>query len=219
MDKNILNEVYKELYDAIGEEAMLRVYNLFRGQQINFPMRLYDPKLLSKAIVSSHDIKYQVYYCPNHKKGVCPTKYVRAELLNNYVAKAVVREMMGNMSIKELNQKVFTNAYLSGIIDKKKRLESKINKLVGAVAYYPSEALLDKLKASENDLKEIESKIQNGEIVTEIKEAERKGLAVKLARYIATTESADIRIFLHKILKEIYVDNENIEVTMEVKAS
>ena len=38
MDKNILNEVYKELYDAIGEEAMLRVYNLFRGQQISFPI-------------------------------------------------------------------------------------------------------------------------------------------------------------------------------------
>lgn len=176
-------------------------------------------KTMCGEIVSSHGAKYQVYYCPNHKKGVCPTKYVRAELLNNYVAKAVVREMMRNVSIKELNQKVFTNAYLSGIIGKKKRLESKINKLVEAVAYHPSEALLDELKASEHDFKAIENKIQKGEIVTEIKETDRKRFAAKLARYIATTESADIRIFLHNILKEIYVDNENIEVTIEVKAS
>ena len=55
MDKNILNEVYKELYDAIGEEAMFMVYNLFRGQQINFPMRLYDPKLLRNAIIQEYN--------------------------------------------------------------------------------------------------------------------------------------------------------------------
>lgn len=51
MDKNLLNEVYIELCEIAGEENMLKIYRLFKGQQISFPMRLYDPKLLRKAIV------------------------------------------------------------------------------------------------------------------------------------------------------------------------
>ena len=55
MDKDILNEVYRELYEIIGEESMFKVYGLLRGQQISFPMRLYDPKLLRNAIIQEYN--------------------------------------------------------------------------------------------------------------------------------------------------------------------
>lgn len=34
--------VYKEMVEILGEEATLKIYENFRGQQVTFPMRLYS---------------------------------------------------------------------------------------------------------------------------------------------------------------------------------
>ena len=55
MDKNLLNEVYKEVWDAVGEDNMLYIYKLFKGQQVTFPMRLYNSKMIREAIIKEYD--------------------------------------------------------------------------------------------------------------------------------------------------------------------
>ena len=37
-----LNEIYAELSDLIGYENTIKVYEQYKGQQINFPVNLYD---------------------------------------------------------------------------------------------------------------------------------------------------------------------------------
>ena len=36
-----LNDMYLELYELIGRDAMLKLYKYFRGDKIDCPMRLY----------------------------------------------------------------------------------------------------------------------------------------------------------------------------------
>ncbi|WP_425483983.1 Mor transcription activator family protein [Lacticaseibacillus absianus] len=47
-----LHSTYRQLADAIGVDNMLAVYDLFKGLQVQFPMRLYDRDLAGKKIAS-----------------------------------------------------------------------------------------------------------------------------------------------------------------------
>ena len=51
----LLNDVYKEICDELGMEATLKIYNLFKGQQITFPVKLHNGKKVQKLIVSEYD--------------------------------------------------------------------------------------------------------------------------------------------------------------------
>ena len=51
----LLNDVYKEIYDELGEEATIKIYNLFKGQQITFPVKLNNSKKLQQLILKEYD--------------------------------------------------------------------------------------------------------------------------------------------------------------------
>ena len=50
-DIDILNDIYKEISEMIGIENTLKIYNHFKGQQVSFPIRLYNPQLIKDAII------------------------------------------------------------------------------------------------------------------------------------------------------------------------
>ncbi|APU72120.1 hypothetical protein LCR01_12500 [Companilactobacillus crustorum] len=50
VDYDLLHPSYKVLYDIVGEEGMMKIYNLYRGTQFQLPMKLYDRVALKKAI-------------------------------------------------------------------------------------------------------------------------------------------------------------------------
>lgn len=39
---DVLHPSYKMLWDLLGEEDMLKIYDQFRGTQLQLPMKLYD---------------------------------------------------------------------------------------------------------------------------------------------------------------------------------
>lgn len=48
-----LNDIYLELFELIGRDAMLKIYTHFHGDKIDCPMRLYRPEFiadLAKAV-------------------------------------------------------------------------------------------------------------------------------------------------------------------------
>ena len=45
-----LNEIYAELSDLIGYENTIKVYEQYKGQQINFPVNLYDKTAVKEMI-------------------------------------------------------------------------------------------------------------------------------------------------------------------------
>ena len=42
-----LNDIYLELFELIGREAMLKLFKHYRGDKIDMPMRLYRPEYIA----------------------------------------------------------------------------------------------------------------------------------------------------------------------------
>ena len=51
----LLNDVYRDISDALGMDIALEIYCLFKGQQICFPIRFFNPEMIHKKIIAEYD--------------------------------------------------------------------------------------------------------------------------------------------------------------------
>ena len=51
----LYNAVYKEICEIVGLEATLKLYDRFKGQQVSFPMRLYNPHSIKLNVLEEYD--------------------------------------------------------------------------------------------------------------------------------------------------------------------
>lgn len=56
-DFDNLNGIYDELKNAFGIDITLQFYSMFKGQQITFPMCLFDKQYIAKKIKNEYDGK------------------------------------------------------------------------------------------------------------------------------------------------------------------
>lgn len=56
---DVLHPSYKALWDLLGEDDMLKVYDQFRGTQLQLPMKLYDRVELEKYL-NNHPVNRNV---------------------------------------------------------------------------------------------------------------------------------------------------------------
>lgn len=54
-DPELLNAIYKEISEKLGIETAMSIYQMFKGQQINFPTRFLNPAMIRKAILNEYD--------------------------------------------------------------------------------------------------------------------------------------------------------------------
>ena len=54
-EEDALNDLYLELFELIGRDAMLKLYTHFRGDKIDCPMRLYRPEFIADLAKSIPD--------------------------------------------------------------------------------------------------------------------------------------------------------------------
>jgi len=60
-DNSMLNTVYRDISDKLGIDAATEIYSMFKGQQISFPTRFFNPKIIHKLVIEEYDgsnIKY-----------------------------------------------------------------------------------------------------------------------------------------------------------------
>ena len=50
-----LNSVYREISEKLGSEVALEIYQMFKGQQISFPVRFFNPARIQRNIVQEYD--------------------------------------------------------------------------------------------------------------------------------------------------------------------
>lgn len=50
----------------------------------------------------SHGIEYVYYNCPNHKRHTCSVKEIRADHLNDFVVKAVVKDIYNREDLADI---------------------------------------------------------------------------------------------------------------------
>ena len=54
-DSELLNAVYKEVSEKLGMDMAMEIYQMFKGQQINFPVRFFNPTRIQQIIVKEYD--------------------------------------------------------------------------------------------------------------------------------------------------------------------
>ena len=54
-DPELLNSVYKEVSEKLGMDVAMSIYQMFKGQQISFPMRFFNPERIQKIVVQEYD--------------------------------------------------------------------------------------------------------------------------------------------------------------------
>ena len=52
---DLYNDIYKEISEIIGLDNTLKIYLRFKGQQITFPVRLYNPHLIQQNVIKEYD--------------------------------------------------------------------------------------------------------------------------------------------------------------------
>ena len=53
IDYEALNDIYKELIELVGIEVTEKLYNQYRGQMINFPVRVYNSNYIKKFVAEN----------------------------------------------------------------------------------------------------------------------------------------------------------------------
>ena len=61
MNKSDYNGVYEELVELLGLENTLKIHKHFRGQQVNFPMRLYSKDYIEEYLIKNYIFIYSYY--------------------------------------------------------------------------------------------------------------------------------------------------------------
>ena len=51
----LLNTVYREVSEKLGMDTALEIYRMFKGQQISFPVRFFNPVMIQQAIIEEYD--------------------------------------------------------------------------------------------------------------------------------------------------------------------
>lgn len=51
----LYNDIYKEISEIVGLEDTLKIYLRFKGQQISFPVRLYNPHIIQQNVIQEYD--------------------------------------------------------------------------------------------------------------------------------------------------------------------
>ena len=51
----LLNNIYREISEKLGMDTAMNIYQLFKGQQICFPIRFFNPARIQKYIVQEYD--------------------------------------------------------------------------------------------------------------------------------------------------------------------
>lgn len=54
-DPELLNAVYKEISEKMGMDAAMDIYQLFKGQQISFPMRFFNSACIRQIVLREYD--------------------------------------------------------------------------------------------------------------------------------------------------------------------
>ena len=54
-DAELFNDVYKEIVNSLGLDIALTIYQMYKGQQITFPVHLFNKERVKKIVTEEYD--------------------------------------------------------------------------------------------------------------------------------------------------------------------
>lgn len=163
----------------------------------------------------THGKEYIRYRCPNHKNNKCSTKDIRAEALNEYVAKLIVYKLFPKNALNKTNEMLAKADMSKELMKKRKITISAILQLTNNLEKVTSEALSNKLKEREDELKQIEIQIKKLKHLRITDEKAYRKIRSRIVKMLMNP-NYDLRCLIASIVEEITIGNETIEVTLKM---
>ena len=54
-ETELFNDIYKEIGNVLGLDAAITIYQMYKGQQITFPIHLFNVKRIQRSIIKEYD--------------------------------------------------------------------------------------------------------------------------------------------------------------------
>ena len=54
-ESELFNEVYREISSTLGLDVAIAIYQMYKGQQITFPVHLFSAKRIQHSIIKEYD--------------------------------------------------------------------------------------------------------------------------------------------------------------------
>ena len=54
-ETELFNDIYKEIGNVLGLDAAITIYQMYKGQQITFPVHLFNTKRIQKSVIKEFD--------------------------------------------------------------------------------------------------------------------------------------------------------------------
>lgn len=54
-ESDLFNEIYREISTQLGLDTAIAIYQMYKGQQITFPVHLFNSKRIQKSIIKEYD--------------------------------------------------------------------------------------------------------------------------------------------------------------------
>ena len=54
-ESDLLNDIYREIGEKLGLDTAINIYQMYKGQQITFPVHLFNAKRIQHSIIKEYD--------------------------------------------------------------------------------------------------------------------------------------------------------------------
>lgn len=54
-ETELFNDIYKEIGNALGLDVAISIYQMYKGQQVTFPVHLFSTKRIQKSVIKEFD--------------------------------------------------------------------------------------------------------------------------------------------------------------------
>lgn len=54
-ETELFNDTYKEIGNVLGLDVAIAIYQMYKGQQITFPIHLFNAKRIQKSVIKEFD--------------------------------------------------------------------------------------------------------------------------------------------------------------------
>lgn len=165
----------------------------------------------------SHGIEYIYYNCPNHKRHTCSVKEIRADYLNDFVVKAVVKDIYNRDDLADIFNSADDNNRIQRLKDKLRGLDKASRNILMALRDSYSSDLTKELKSISEEKEAITleiSKLTKKQLL--MTDENRKKICYKISKMMLSSESIEVKQYLAHVIDSIVVSNDNVELTMNI---
>jgi hypothetical protein len=165
----------------------------------------------------SHGSEYVYYNCPNHKRHTCSVKEIRADYLNEFVVKVVVKDIYNREDLADIFNNVDEKDKVKRLKNKLRGLDKATNNILKSLRDKHTVELTNELhKISEEKaaINEELNKITKKQIL--MTDENRKKLCHKLAVKMLKSESFEVKQYLAFAIDSIVVSNTDVELSLNI---